>query len=186
MKALLLKDYMHLEMTDAPDPEIGLDEVLVRVQACGICGSDIHGYDGHTGRRIPPLIMGHEASGIVAEVGAGARERRAGGAGVHAQRGGGGGGTLGVTFFDLRDARLTDASTLRVTPWLATSRDGGATWHEEALSDPFDLRPALLRDDYFLGDYQGLGVAGTMFLPFFAIATQIDGDRTDVVFHPMR
>ena len=69
MKALLLKDYMQLEVTDAPDPEIGRDEVLVRVQACGICGSDIHGYDGHTGRRIPPLIMGHEASGIVAEIG---------------------------------------------------------------------------------------------------------------------
>src|ERR1700758_627703 len=78
MKALLLKDYMHLEITDAPDPEFGRDEVLVRVQACGICGSDIHGYDGHTGRRIPPLIMGHEASGIVAEVGGDVRKFRIG------------------------------------------------------------------------------------------------------------
>jgi L-iditol 2-dehydrogenase len=42
---------------------------LIRVKACGICGSDVHGMDGSTGRRIPPLIMGHEAAGIVAEVG---------------------------------------------------------------------------------------------------------------------
>src|SRR5215467_7543837 len=69
MKALLLKDYLKLEVTDAPEPEIGPEDVLVRVAACGICGSDIHGYDGHTGRRIPPLIMGHEASGIVVETG---------------------------------------------------------------------------------------------------------------------
>jgi L-iditol 2-dehydrogenase len=37
--------------------------------ACGICGSDVHGLDGSTGRRIPPIIMGHEASGIIAETG---------------------------------------------------------------------------------------------------------------------
>jgi L-iditol 2-dehydrogenase len=43
--------------------------VLVRVQACGICGSDVHGYDGSSGRRIPPLVMGHEAAGEVAAVG---------------------------------------------------------------------------------------------------------------------
>ncbi len=43
----------------------GDDDVLVRVKACGICGSDVHGFTGKTGRRIPPLIMGHEAAGIV-------------------------------------------------------------------------------------------------------------------------
>jgi L-iditol 2-dehydrogenase len=69
MKALLLKEYRHLEITVMPDPVPGADEVLVRVKACGICGSDVHGYDGHTGRRIPPLIMGHEASGTVAAAG---------------------------------------------------------------------------------------------------------------------
>ena len=41
------------------------------MRACGICGSDVHGMDGSTGRRIPPLIMGHEAAGEIAEVGAG-------------------------------------------------------------------------------------------------------------------
>ncbi len=50
-------------------PRPGSDEVLVRVEACGICGSDVHGYDGSTGRRIPPVIMGHEAAGTVASTG---------------------------------------------------------------------------------------------------------------------
>lgn len=70
MKALVLEEYNHLVYKDVPDPQIGPQEVLVRVRACGICGSDIHGMDGSTGRRIPPVIMGHEASGVIAEVGA--------------------------------------------------------------------------------------------------------------------
>jgi L-iditol 2-dehydrogenase len=69
MKALLLTDYRRLEVVDLPRPEIAPDEVLVRVGACGICGSDVHGYDGSTGRRIPPLVMGHEAAGVVEAVG---------------------------------------------------------------------------------------------------------------------
>lgn len=70
MKALLMNEYKHLELADIPDPQPGPDEVLVRVRACGICGSDVHGYDGSSGRRIPPLVMGHEASGVVAGLGA--------------------------------------------------------------------------------------------------------------------
>jgi len=70
MKALLLRSYGHLELADLPTPEVGADEVLVRVSACGICGSDVHGYDGSWGRRIPPLVMGHEAAGVVEAVGA--------------------------------------------------------------------------------------------------------------------
>lgn len=69
MKALLLTDYKQLELTDIPQPEVGPDDVLVQVQACGICGSDIHGWDGSSGRRIPPLVMGHEAAGVVAATG---------------------------------------------------------------------------------------------------------------------
>ena len=69
MKALLLKQYMELELTDLPRPEPGPNDVLVRVRACGICGSDVHGLDGSTGRRIPPLVMGHEAAGVIAEAG---------------------------------------------------------------------------------------------------------------------
>jgi len=69
MKALLLRKYMELELTDLPQPEIGPRDVLIRVRACGICGSDVHGLDGSTGRRIPPVVMGHEAAGVISEVG---------------------------------------------------------------------------------------------------------------------
>ena len=71
MKALLLSQYNHLELTDVPAPEAGPGELLVRVAACGICGSDVHGYDGSSGRRIPPIVMGHEAAGVVEAVGDG-------------------------------------------------------------------------------------------------------------------
>lgn len=60
---------MHLELTDVAQPSIGPEDVLIRVRACGICGSDVHGIDGSTGRRIPPLVMGHEAAGVISEVG---------------------------------------------------------------------------------------------------------------------
>lgn len=69
MKALLLSEYKKLDLTDIPQPEIGPEDILVQVQACGICGSDIHGWDGSSGRRVPPLVMGHEAAGTVAAVG---------------------------------------------------------------------------------------------------------------------
>ena len=65
MKALVLTEYNHFEYQDVPDPKPGADEVLIKVKACGICGSDIHGMDGSTGRRQPPIIMGHEAAGII-------------------------------------------------------------------------------------------------------------------------
>jgi L-iditol 2-dehydrogenase len=70
MKALLLSEYKRLAIAELPTPAPSADEVLIRVAACGICGSDVHGYDGASGRRIPPIVMGHEAAGIVAETGA--------------------------------------------------------------------------------------------------------------------
>jgi L-iditol 2-dehydrogenase len=69
MKALLLSRYGHLEMVEVPVPQPRPDEALIRVAACGICGSDVHGYDGSSGRRIPPIVMGHEAAGVVEAVG---------------------------------------------------------------------------------------------------------------------
>jgi len=69
MKALVLEAYGQLVVRDLPAPEIGPRDALVRVMACGICGSDVHGMDGSTGRRIPPLVMGHEASGVVESLG---------------------------------------------------------------------------------------------------------------------
>jgi L-iditol 2-dehydrogenase len=69
MKALVLKEYGKFSIEDVPTPEPGPGEVIVGVKACGICGSDVHGMDGSTGRRRPPVIMGHEAAGVIVEVG---------------------------------------------------------------------------------------------------------------------
>lgn len=65
MKALVLTEYNKFEIQEVPITATQPDEVLVKVKAVGICGSDVHGMDGSTGRRIPPVIMGHEASGII-------------------------------------------------------------------------------------------------------------------------
>lgn len=69
MKALVLKDYRHFAIEEFATPDLQTDEVLVRVRACGICGSDVHGMDGSSGRRIPPIVMGHEAAGEIAGIG---------------------------------------------------------------------------------------------------------------------
>jgi L-iditol 2-dehydrogenase len=69
MKALVLTQYDHLDYIDVSEPEVGPKDVLIRVRACGICGSDFHGLDGSSGRRLPPVIMGHEASGDIARLG---------------------------------------------------------------------------------------------------------------------
>lgn len=69
MNALVLSEYRRFTLEDVRIPVFSATEVLVQVAACGICGSDVHGYDGSSGRRIPPIIMGHEAAGIVAAVG---------------------------------------------------------------------------------------------------------------------
>lgn len=71
MKALTLVAPSTFEYGDAPNPELGQGQVKVRVKAAGICGSDLHGMDGRSGRRIPPIIMGHEAAGEIVEVGPG-------------------------------------------------------------------------------------------------------------------
>jgi L-iditol 2-dehydrogenase len=79
MRALLLDAERHLALVDMPIPALDRpDDVLVRVRAVGICGSDLHGYLGLTGRRVPPLVMGHEATGEVVAVGPGVRRLRPG------------------------------------------------------------------------------------------------------------
>lgn len=70
MKALVLKEYGNIVYTDVPDPApCGADDVTVAIRACGICGSDVAGMAGRTGRRIPPVIMGHESTGVIHAVG---------------------------------------------------------------------------------------------------------------------
>jgi L-iditol 2-dehydrogenase len=71
MKALLLSSPGTLAVADLDTPSPAAGEVLVRIAACGICGSDVHGYTGGSGRRIPPLVMGHEAAGTIEAVGGG-------------------------------------------------------------------------------------------------------------------
>ncbi|MDP6437466.1 MAG: alcohol dehydrogenase catalytic domain-containing protein [Gammaproteobacteria bacterium] len=67
MKALVYTATGQVEFRDEPDPVPGeQQETLVNVQAVGICGSDMHAYLGHDARRVPPLILGHEAAGVVA------------------------------------------------------------------------------------------------------------------------
>ncbi len=78
MKALQLVAPSELRVVDVPLPEPGPGEVRLRVRACGICGSDLHGMDGSSGRRIPPLVMGHEASGTVDAAGEGVSAWKAG------------------------------------------------------------------------------------------------------------
>lgn len=78
MRALQLVAPSTLAVVDLPQPAPGPGEVRLRVRACGICGSDLHGMDGGSGRRIPPLVMGHEASGVVDAVGEGVSAWRAG------------------------------------------------------------------------------------------------------------
>jgi len=69
MRALVMEKYLDFEMKDWPIPQITDTQVLVRVRAVAICGSDIGGSNGKSGRRIPPIIMGHEASGDIVEAG---------------------------------------------------------------------------------------------------------------------
>ena len=78
MKALLLSAYKQLEVVEMPAPQPSEGELLIRIEACGICGSDVHGYDGSTGRRLPPIVMGHEAAGTVESVGSAVKNFRAG------------------------------------------------------------------------------------------------------------
>lgn len=69
MKALVYYGPLDMRVSYLEDPKVLEDEVLIKVEACGICGSDVHGYLGTTGRRIPPMVMGHEFSGNIVEKG---------------------------------------------------------------------------------------------------------------------
>ena len=70
MKALVLEAYNKLIYKDFPDPVVESDEVLIKVEAAGICGSDVHGFEGLSARRTAnvPLIMGHEFTGTIVEL----------------------------------------------------------------------------------------------------------------------
>ena len=65
MKALVYTGTEKLVYKDFKDPNIKKDESIIKVFASGICGSDMHAYHGKDERRVPPLILGHEVSGII-------------------------------------------------------------------------------------------------------------------------
>ena len=65
MKALVYTGPEALEFRDVPDATPGQDECLIRIESVGICGSDMHAYLGHDERRPAPLILGHEAAGVI-------------------------------------------------------------------------------------------------------------------------
>jgi hypothetical protein len=78
-------------------------------------------------------------------------------------------GTVAVTYYDLRSLG-TETTTLPTDLWESTSTDNGATWSEQHLTGPFDMKTAPNAGGFFLGDYQALGVTGTTFDPFFVTA----------------
>jgi L-iditol 2-dehydrogenase len=71
MRALVYEGPWRMPLREIAAPEPGADDVVVQVRAVGICGSDVHGFTGSTGRRTPGIVMGHEFAGTVAAVGAG-------------------------------------------------------------------------------------------------------------------
>ena len=78
MKALVYLGPGRMELQDAPDPAPGRGEVVIASRASAICGSDLHGFREASPRRIPPLVMGHETVGEIAEVGDGVPDSRIG------------------------------------------------------------------------------------------------------------
>ena len=81
MRALVYHGPHDIRVEERPDPEPGPEEVLLRISATGICGSDLHGYTGENKRRHPGQIMGHETVGRIVALGSGVA-----GAGLEVER----------------------------------------------------------------------------------------------------
>lgn len=65
MKALVYTGTQSLDFRDEPMPELQASDSLIRIEATGICGSDMHAWHGHDARRVPPMILGHELAGCI-------------------------------------------------------------------------------------------------------------------------
>ena len=91
-------------------------------------------------------------------------------------------GSVAVSYYDTRDDG--PGGGFDISAWLSTSHDHGATWTEDRLTGPFDLRPALVGTVYFLGDYEGLAASGSTMVPFFGAAMSA-GDPTDMFVRPL-
>src|SRR4051794_5728162 len=77
MRQAVLTQPGTFELVDVPVPEIGPEELLVRVGACGVCASELDMYTGHTANTFP-IVPGHEVSGVVERVGAAVTRQRPG------------------------------------------------------------------------------------------------------------
>jgi L-iditol 2-dehydrogenase len=82
MKTLSYPEYGRLEIAEQETPPIAPDEVLLRVAACGLCGSELETFKTRSPRRQPPLVMGHEFCGVIEAVGAAATGWAVGGQAV--------------------------------------------------------------------------------------------------------
>lgn len=69
MKAAVLAEAKRFELRDVPVPEVGPDDALIKVERCGICGTDVHIFNGHYAADKLPLVPGHEFSGTIAALG---------------------------------------------------------------------------------------------------------------------
>ncbi len=80
MKSAVFYGKHDMRVEDSPMPKVGPEDILIQVKACGICGTDVHIYEGDKGAAevTPPTILGHEFSGVIAEVGSAVTKYKAG------------------------------------------------------------------------------------------------------------
>ncbi len=80
MKSAVFYGKHDLRVEEHPMPEVGPHDVLIQVEACGVCGTDVHIYEGDKGAAevTPPTILGHEFSGVIREVGSEVKKYKAG------------------------------------------------------------------------------------------------------------
>ena len=78
MKALVYEEPWKMTLKDLPKPDLQPGEVLIKMESVGICGSDIHGFTGESGRRAPGMVMGHEVVGRISEMAQDVTDRKIG------------------------------------------------------------------------------------------------------------
>ncbi len=179
MKSLLYTAPWHMEVREAPLPEPVADEVLVSVKAVGICGSDVHGYTGSTGRRTPPMIMGHEFSGTVAALGRNVKgveeEDEVIVSPLFPYDGIGQRQVLGV------NTQGAYADVVRVHKSMLYPKPEGMTWHQAAMCEPLSIAMhALSRTPLELMDTVVVVGAGTIGL-LAMLCARLGGAGTIVV-----
>ncbi len=179
MKSLLYTAPWHMEVREAPLPEPVADEVLVSVKAVGICGSDVHGYTGSTGRRTPPMIMGHEFSGTVAALGRHVKgveeEDEVIVSPLFPYDGIGQRQVLGV------NTQGAYADVVRVHKSMLYPKPEGMTWHQAAMCEPLSIAMhALSRTPLELMDTVVVIGAGTIGL-LAMLCARLGGAGTIVV-----